>query len=215
MTELNEFSVIVEARAPEGAPPLDLDEDRIDELTALLQDHAATVTAAADRWGAVVSVHADYVGRAVGRALAAVRWAGQRAAMPDWPITEIRAVRTDVLDVENATSTLPDLVSGNEAAEILGVTRQRVHQLAHEHRDFPEPAYRLGVGSLWFRSAVEQFGRTWERRTGRPPKASAAGGKAAAAGSHSVSNPGGTEHTTHDTSGRRRKTARSGAQKEA
>jgi len=64
----------------------------------------------------------------------------------------------------------PELVSGPEAAKILGVNRQRVHQLATEHPDFPQPLYRLGVGSLWLRSAIEAFAARWERKPGRPAK---------------------------------------------
>jgi predicted DNA-binding transcriptional regulator AlpA len=93
--------------------------------------------------------------------------------LPTRPVTRIEVVREDIRDAELKRPTLPELVSGPEAAEILGVSRQRVHQLAHQHPDFPAPTYRLGVGSLWFRAAVERFTRDWERKPGRPATQSA------------------------------------------
>lgn len=62
----------------------------------------------------------------------------------------------------------PDLVSAPEVAEILGVSRQRVHQLVSENRSFPEPFMRLGSGPLWLRSTIEAFERSWPRKPGRP-----------------------------------------------
>lgn len=66
---------------------------------------------------------------------------------------------------------IPALASGREAANLLGVSRQRVHQLATQHPDFPAPVARLACGSIWLLSDVEDFARTWTRKPGRPPKA--------------------------------------------
>ena len=58
-----------------------------------------------------------------------------------------------------------DLVSTTEAGEILGVSRQRVLQLA-ERDDFPEPV-RLGQRDLlWSADALRRFARGWDRRPG-------------------------------------------------
>lgn len=43
------------------------------------------------------------------------------------------------------------------AAEELGVTRQRLHQLHRDHPDFPDPLYQLRTGPLWARAAVTTF----------------------------------------------------------
>jgi hypothetical protein len=67
----------------------------------------------------------------------------------------------------------PDLVSSAEAAKILGVTRQRVHQLHRDHPEFPTPLYELRTGPLWVRAGIEGFGRRWTRKPGRPSKMSA------------------------------------------
>jgi predicted DNA-binding transcriptional regulator AlpA len=43
-----------------------------------------------------------------------------------------------VLDAWNERPALPALVSAPEAAELLGVSAQRVHELATDHATFPE-----------------------------------------------------------------------------
>ena len=60
------------------------------------------------------------------------------------------------------------LVGLTEIAEMLGLSRQRIHQLTREAPDFPEPTVVLKAGSIWEREAVE----AWARRTGRSVKAS-------------------------------------------
>jgi predicted DNA-binding transcriptional regulator AlpA len=52
-----------------------------------------------------------------------------------------------------------------EIAELLGVTNQRVDQLARR-ADFPEPVAVLAAGRIWQRADVE----VWARRTGRIPR---------------------------------------------
>lgn len=66
-----------------------------------------------------------------------------------------------------------DLVSTTEAAELLGVSRQRVLQLSKDRPEFPEPV-RLGARGLhWSAAGVRRFAAAWERRSG--PKSRAAG----------------------------------------
>ncbi|MDQ0376588.1 hypothetical protein [Amycolatopsis thermophila] len=90
-------------------------------------------------------------------------------------VASVRAVDPDVFEMETEQSTVPELVSSVEAAEILGVTRQRVNQLA-DRPDFPAPLYRLKTGPLWTRMSVEAFGKRWVRKPGRPRKAEPDGG---------------------------------------
>ena len=67
--------------------------------------------------------------------------------------------------------TVPDVVGPIEAAELLGVSRQRVHQLASDNTRFPKPVIVTKSGSLWARSAIEAFDRSWTRKPGRPARA--------------------------------------------
>jgi predicted DNA-binding transcriptional regulator AlpA len=62
-----------------------------------------------------------------------------------------------------------DIVGLAEAAEILGVTTTRVHQLAWRD-DFPQPVVVLVSGRIWERQAIEQ----WAHAHGRQPRALAA-----------------------------------------
>ena len=60
-----------------------------------------------------------------------------KAGLPDWPLVRAEAVRQDVLDAANDRPTLPELVSLPEAAEILGVSPQRVRELLQTTPAFP------------------------------------------------------------------------------
>jgi hypothetical protein len=49
-----------------------------------------------------------------------------------------------------------------EVAALLGVSRQRAHQLSKVD-GFPEPTAKLSAGLIWLRADVER----WARETGR------------------------------------------------
>lgn len=63
--------------------------------------------------------------------------------------------------------TLPRMVSSQEVAEMLHVSRQRVSQL-RSHSNFPVPLLELRTGPIWSAAAIEKFGREWTRKPGRP-----------------------------------------------
>jgi len=56
-----------------------------------------------------------------------------------------------------------DLVGLTEIAELLGLTRQRVDQIARGDPKFPEPVAVITAGRIWKRIDVER----WARRAGR------------------------------------------------
>jgi len=56
-----------------------------------------------------------------------------------------------------------DLVGVAEIAEMLGVSRQRVHAMVKTLPDFPKPEAELSAGKIWLRKPVED----WARRRGR------------------------------------------------
>ena len=109
-----------------------------------------------------------------GDAPAAVATAEKHMRM-HFPINGQLAVEA-VLEAEHErraeAPTLPELVGASEVATMLGVTRQRVHQL-REHPAFPAPLVEVAMGPLWDARAVEAFARAWSRRPGRPPLAAA------------------------------------------
>ncbi|MEX0665557.1 MAG: DNA-binding protein [Acidimicrobiia bacterium] len=64
-----------------------------------------------------------------------------------------------------------ELVGVAEIADLLGVTRQRVHQLMTEQANFPEPVADLAAGKIWLKEDVVAWAETWDRRPGRRPAA--------------------------------------------
>ena len=62
--------------------------------------------------------------------------------------------------------TLPEMVSAPVVGDLLGVSRQRVHQLQGT-AGFPEPLLRLRTGPVWDARAIDAFARSWDRRPGR------------------------------------------------
>lgn len=56
----------------------------------------------------------------------------------------------------------PEVVGTYEIAELLGISRQRVQQLANTE-GFPAPVAKLRVGHIWLRADIER----WARERGR------------------------------------------------
>ena len=57
------------------------------------------------------------------------------------------------------------LVGAAEIGEMLGVGRQRVHQLT-TRPDFPEPVVVLSMGKVWHREDVERWDRERKAKRG-------------------------------------------------
>lgn len=164
------FSVLIETRADDTGQ---LDQAALDMFAAIAEPYQAEITGGSRSWSARITVEAS--GAAEGAALAAalVDLLAKQSGLPAWPVVRADAVREDVRQEDLARPQLPELVTGPEAAEILGVSVQRVHQLAAEHPDFPPAAYRLRSASLWLRQAIAAFGERWDRKPGRPRKGAA------------------------------------------
>ncbi len=162
------FSVHLATRAPESPVSVAELDEAGDRLMDLLAGHDGVVSAGDGAWSATVSVQADQARSAADAGAALIEGRAAEAGPPGWPVGRLEALRQDVLDAENERPTLPALVSAPEAAEILGVSAQRVHELAAASPRFPEAAYELRTGKLWLRDAVHAFGRRWERKPGRP-----------------------------------------------
>jgi hypothetical protein len=165
------FTVHVQARPPRDDPHTVIDEAAADRLMDMLADYDGIVSGSDGRWEATVSLEEPDPVRAAAVAAALVESLATQAGMPSWPAVRVEAIREDVLAEENARPTLPGLVSTPEAAEILGVTPQRLRELATGNRGFPAPVYELKAGKLWLRDAIEAFAERWDRKPGRPDRA--------------------------------------------
>ena len=167
------FSVRVETRAPRDARDVLPDDAATDGLMDLLEDYDGVVSSGPGSWDAIVTIPANDPRDAAEEAARMIEALAAKAGMPAWSAVRVEAVRQDVLAEQLARPSLPDLVSAPEAADILGVKPQRIHQLVIEHGDFPEPAYELRAGKLWLRAAIEAFAQR-KRQPGRPRKIAAA-----------------------------------------
>lgn len=165
---MESFSVHVETRAPKDTQDA-VTEDAVDELMDLLEPYEAVVAAGPESWDATVTIPADNSRQAIEQGSQLIEKMAGKAGLPSWPSVHVEAIRQDVLAEQLAHPSLPELVSAPEAAGILGVSAQRVHQIATENADFPEPAYELRAGKLWLRAAIQAFAER-KRLSGRPRK---------------------------------------------
>ena len=117
--------------------------------------------------GATLAIDADDMDAALDIAYAAWDHVWRAAGAGSFRHTEVNICEWELHERRLAESNLPDLVSATEAAEILGVTRQRVHQMISETPTFPPPLLRLGSGPLWLRATIEAYSKI-PRRAGRP-----------------------------------------------
>lgn len=139
---------------------LDAVEDTLAEFDALVS------AIPPDRFQVVVHIEADglidaatIVSKQVSKAV---------AQAPD----QIGIVSEGRYDDEAITATLPEVASAPEVAEMLGVSRQRVHQL-RANPDFPAPLYELRMGAVWDARAIRHFAHGWDRTPGRRKSAPA------------------------------------------
>jgi predicted DNA-binding transcriptional regulator AlpA len=150
------------------------DESAADRLMVLLEDHSGVVSGGHGSWSATVSVRGVSAQRAAISGATLIEETAAQAGMPRWPAVRVEAVLQDLLDEDNATPTLPELVTVPEAAVILGVSQQRVHELAASAA-FPKPVYELRTGRLWLKNAIEAYAERRIRKPGRPPNVAAVG----------------------------------------
>ncbi|MBO0808347.1 MAG: hypothetical protein J2P32_08615 [Actinobacteria bacterium] len=82
----------------------------------------------------------------------------------------LRVMTEEAYEAEAMRPDTPELLAATDVAALLGVSRQRVHQLHSDHPDFPAPYQQLGSGPIWTRPAIEHFAETWQRKPGRPTR---------------------------------------------
>lgn len=160
------FNVRVETRAPRDTQDF-ADDTAADELMDLLEEYDGIVSSGPRSWDAVITIPATSPRDAASAGAMLIEEMAAKAGMPEWPAVRVEVIRRDVLAEHLDRPLLPDLVSTPEAADILGVSPQRLHQIVGENRDFPAPAYELRTGKLWLRPAIQAFAER-KRLPGRP-----------------------------------------------
>jgi len=93
-----EWVILLEAAAPEGAPPLEL--PALEALLGVLADHSPTAIYAPDRYGLQFVVSAFDPGDALDTATACWRSAAARAEVPRWRLVRVEVKTSDELAAE-------------------------------------------------------------------------------------------------------------------
>lgn len=118
-----------------------------------------------------LTVKATSAGAALARARQVFASALRKVGFQD----TVSLVRVEVetmkdLDRRLQESNTPEIVGVAEVAGRLGVSKQRVSELARS-QDFPPPIAMLAAGPVWLQSSIVQFVSQWDRRGGRRRKA--------------------------------------------
>lgn len=140
----------------------------VDELLASLSLHSPVVSVHRGTLGIGVTVCAGDPIKA-GRAAATAAAAAFEAVGFDsaYMIERVEIVEEDRAARDLDEPTFPELLGALELAAMLGVSRQRVHELRQAER-LPEPLTVLASGPVWTRPSIDRFVESWIRRPGRP-----------------------------------------------
>ena len=95
--------------------------------------------------------------------------ANRQVGLPPAALVSQQVVHTDVFHAQLETISLSELLGTAEVCGVLGITRQRLHQLRQTGR-FPEPDRELTATPLWMRSTLKDFTVGWRRTPGPTPR---------------------------------------------
>lgn len=170
-----EWSVYVEARPdnPGDAADPEAIYEGIEELMDLLSENAAVPAGDGESYSVQMTVPCDSAAEAGAEGQHLFTSYAEKVGLPVWPVVRCEVVRCDVFDAELERPQIPDLVGSQEAVAMLGITRQRLHELRSTGR-FPVPLLEVAATPLWARSGIEAFLDRWDRRPGRRRSAATA-----------------------------------------
>jgi hypothetical protein len=165
---MKNWTVYMEAWAPTGkVGSLDNTDSRVSDFTNALVHWSGIVSVDQHRWAVQITLPEDSAISAAGAAKAHVFGVARSCRLPLWPVERLEVVDAERHDSDHQVSSFPDLVGTTEVAEILDISRQRIHELRKAGR-FPEPVVELAGGPIWVRATITAFDERWERKVGRP-----------------------------------------------
>lgn len=148
-----------------------LSDEQAEDLVEVLADHGAALLVRDENppvSSVQLSVDADGLLEAVTEAVSAVT----AALDSDVPVVGVAVVTDAELERQLVRPAPLELITSEEAAEILGLTRQRVDAMADSLEDFPAPAAVIGRRRRkgWWRPAIERYAEhRREHHPGRIP----------------------------------------------
>jgi hypothetical protein len=147
--------------------------NQIDELFEPLLPLDPVASFAPGSLSVAVTVEAKTPDAALKSARRQIAEAMNSARFGEGVLVGIEMHTNEELDRLNAIPNYPEVVGVAEVASMLGVSKQRVSELARS-RTFPPPLYELAAGPVWVKGSIETFVEKWERKPGRPRKAATA-----------------------------------------
>ena len=147
---------------------------RVEMLDQMLSKaYRGRATGTAKGWLASVSVQADAVvhnleqAAFLGKTL--VEGANRQVSLPAAALVSQQVVLADVFHAQLETLSVMESLGTAEVCGVLGITRQRLHQLRQSGR-FPEPDRELTATPIWMRSTLRDFTIGWRRTPGPTPR---------------------------------------------
>ncbi|MGH3327794.1 MAG: hypothetical protein ACRDPT_08395 [Streptomycetales bacterium] len=141
---------------------------RLDRLSALLEEYSPTLVQDVNYVGARLWVEASDSLAAVADAVASWTFAAERAGIPTATPVRLNVVHEHEFRRDPGASGLPALVGISEIAQMLSVSKARASELARRAVGFPPPVAELASGPVWTEPSVRAFLADWPRRPGRP-----------------------------------------------
>ncbi|HEV2757283.1 MAG TPA: hypothetical protein VG318_16080 [Actinomycetota bacterium] len=146
-----------------------------DEQVASVAHHLAHLAPAISSGPASLtirmSVEADDATGAAAAGVTAVTDALDATGAGAATIRELEVVEWSLFEERLDEPNYPELVGITEIAEILSTSRQRASELARTPK-FPAAHSELAAGPVWLKPAVIRFASEWDRKPGRPKRAS-------------------------------------------
>jgi hypothetical protein len=152
-------------------PTSDRRVEMLDRVVA--KAHQGRAFGTSKGWCASVSVEADAVVHNLEQAaVLGKKWvegANHQVSLPAAALVSQQVVLADVFHAQLETLSVMEALGTAEVCGVLGITRQRLHQLRRSGR-FPEPDRELTATPLWMRSTLQEFTVGWRRTPGPTPR---------------------------------------------
>lgn len=161
-----QWMVTAHTRAPAGSIADVVPSGVVEQFRELLSRYSPVVRVARNAWRVTVTVDAESPTTAIAEGYDVILEGGLSSDMPRWPFVHLEATVADEHPRRLQEAGLPELVGTTEVLALLGIPRQRLHELRCAGR-FPDPLVKLAATPVWLRSAIVAFDSMRDRRPGR------------------------------------------------